>query len=464
MGEQQLATAQPTGIFGEQAYYYAYLVRKHTIVGDALNDAFETQQGRNGVIEMSMAELAASFEDGEVVYLGGSCGEPTELSAMLADPAVKVADAHYVTSFVPGINATCLARPKCGSRMSVFFMQRSFNAALAGGRIEFRSLSYFGIHRYLSDVKTRLDTAIVQVAPPDARGICSLGPAVEFMPTVLSRAARVVGIINPNVPRLRNSPGVSMDRFCAIAHSTAALPTYEVGPASNAAARVVSQLAPLIPHGATVQIGLGKIPSQLLEALTDHREMALHTGMLSDATVRLAQAGALRRHKPLVTAVAVGSEEFYGRLEHLAGLELAEVGHTHSPLTLAGLPRFHAVNSALEVDLLGQVNAESLGGRYISGPGGLSDFAHAAHADAEGLSIVALSATDGAGTTSRIVAQLAPGVPVSLPQHDVDVVVTEYGTALLCGQPVDERARRLCAIAHPDHRPALQSAARGLLR
>ena len=411
-----------------------------------------------------MAALAASFKDGEVVYLAGSSGESRELSALLADPAAQVADAHFLTSFVPGINATCLARPEHASHMSVFFMQRNFHAALAAGRIAFRPVSYFGIHRYLNDTKTQLDTAVVQLAPPDARGMCSLGPAVEFMPTVLSRAARVVGIINPNVPRLAHSPAISLDRLHAIARSNAALPTYEVGPPADAAARVVAHLAPMIPHGATLQIGLGKIPAQLLESLTEHRDLALHTGMLSDATLRLAQAGALRRHKPLVTAVAVGSTELYGRLEQLAGLELAEVGYTHSPPTLAGLPRFHAVNSALEVDLLGQANAESLGGRYVSGPGGLPDFAHAAHADAEGLSIIALNATDGAGRTSRIVARLAPGVPVTVPQHDVDVVVTEYGAALLRGQPLDERARRLCAIAHPDHRPALEAAARGLLR
>ena len=416
------------------------------------------------MIELTIPDLAASFEDGEAVFLGGCGGESTELSAALADPAARVANAHFVTSFIPGINGTCLARPAQRSRMSVFFLQRSHGAALAEGRIEFRSLSYFGIHRYLDDPATRLDAAVVQVAPPDAQGRCSLGPSVEFMPTVIARVPRLLGIINPNVPRLRGAPSVPFERFSAIAHSAAALPTYEVGAPSDAAARVVAHLAPLIPHGATLQIGLGKIPSQLLEALRDHRELALHTGMLSDATLRLAAAGTFRRRRPIMTAVAVGSGDFYDRLARVAGLKLAEVGHTHSPLTLAGVTKFHAVNSALEVDLLGQVNAEALGGRYVSGPGGLPDFARAAHLDPEGLSIIALNATDGTGEISRIVAQLPPGTPVSVPQHDVDAVVTEFGVAMLRGQPLDERARRLCAIAHPGHRPALEAAARGVLR
>jgi len=420
-------------------------------------------KGGVGVIEMSIAQVAASFEDDEAVYLAGSSGEPRELSAALTNPAVAVADAHFVTSFVPGINGSCLARAGRRSRMSVFFMQRSFATALAEDRIDFRPMSYSGIHRHLGCAATRLDTAVVQVAPPDAAGMCSLGPAVEFMPTVLARVGRRVGIVNPNVPRLPGSVSVPFETFHSIAHSHAPLATYEVGTASADAARVVAHLAPLIPHGATLQTGLGKIPSQLLEALTGHRELALHTGMLSDATLRLDAAGALRRGDAILTPVAVGGEAFYRRLHELPGLQFAEVGHTHAAAVLGSLTKFHAVNSALEVDLLGQVNAETLAGRYVSGPGGLPDFAAAAHRDPQGLSIIALPATDG-GTTSRIVAHLGPRAPVSVPQHAVDVVVTEYGAALLRGQPLDERVRRLCAIAHPDHRAALFAAAREVLR
>jgi acyl-CoA hydrolase len=186
--------------------------------------------------------------------------------------------------------------------------------------------------------------------------------------------------------------------------------------------------------------------------------------MISDATLFLAAAGALRRRKPILTGVAVGSSEFYTRLAGMRGLAFAEVGHTHAPQTLGKLTRFHAVNSALEVDLLGQVNAERLNDSYVSGPGGLPDFAHAAHSDPEGLSIIALNATDAGGAVSRIVPRLGSNAPVTVPQHDVDVVVTEFGAALLRGQTLDQRARRLCAVAHPLHRPGLEKMATDLLR
>ena len=218
----------------------------------------------------------------------------------------------------------------------------------------------------------------------------------------------------------------------------------------------MAHLAPLIPNGATIQIGLGKVPAQLLLALTGHRDLALHTGLISDAVLPLAAAGALRRERPIITTVAVGSREFYSRLTELAGLHIAHVGVTHSPQSLSAVRGFHAINSAFEVDLLGQVNAEMIDGRYVGGPGGLPDFAHAAHADPEGLSIIALNSTNAGGSVSRIVSRLESGVPVTLAQHEVDAVVTEHGAALLRGQPVDERARRLCAVADPKHRNALE--------
>jgi acyl-CoA hydrolase len=415
------------------------------------------------MIETTIARLAASFQDDEVVYLAGSCGESLDLSQVLSDPSVAVARALFVASFVPGINTTCLARPGNASRMAVFFMQRSLQAAHAEGRVDFRSLSYFGIHRYLTDPATRIDTAVIQVAPCDARGVCSLGPAVEFMPSIMARARRIVGIINPNVPALPGSASIPMDAFAAVARSSAPLAIYDVGPAA-AAGPLVAHLEPLIPDGATLQIGLGKIPSQLLNALGDRRDLKLHSGMIGDAALDLVAAGALRDGESITTGVAVGTSAFYGRLAGVEGLKLAAVGFTHAPQTLAQLPRFHAVNSALEIDLLGQVNAETLGGRYVSGPGGLPDFARAAHLDPEGLSIIALNATDSSGAASRIVPQFAAGTPVTVPQHDVDAVVTEYGVAMLRGQSMDERARRLCAVAHPAHRPLLQQAARAIGR
>jgi acyl-CoA hydrolase len=414
------------------------------------------------VKELSIEGLAQCIDTGETVFLAGAAGEPLELTAYLADDRSTVADATYLTSFVPGINARCLARSGRRSRIACVFMQPSLYRAHTEGRVDFRPMSYFGVQRWLSSEECPIDSAFVQVAPPNRAGNCSLGPAVEFMPTVIARAQRLFGIINPSVPRLRGAPSLPIEQFTAIAHSTAPLASYDVGATSAASARVVEHLAGLIPSHITLQIGLGKIPSQLLQSLARHRGISMHTGMISDAVLQLAAAGALRRRAPICTGAALGTIGFYSHLATLRGLKMAPVAVTHSPMELAKIERLFAVNSALEVDLLGQVNAEVLDGRYVSGPGGLPDFARAAHLSAAGLSIIALNATDQRGATSRIVARLAAGVPVTIPQHDVDAVVTEYGVAMLRGQTIDERARRLCAIAHPDHRAALVDSIRRL--
>ena len=412
--------------------------------------------------ELSIEQMATSFEDGERVYLAGSSGECKDLSALLTQPDCKVADAHFITSFVPGINSRCLARPGRRSRVATFFMQPSLRAAHAEGRVDFRPISYFGIHRLLTDQATTIDTAVVQVAPPDTRDQCSLGPAIEFMPSVLTRASRVFGVINPNVPRLPGSPSVPLERFEAISRSSSPLATYEVGKPSPAAGELVEHLATLIPSGSTVQVGLGKIPAQLLRVLGARRDLSLHSGLISDAVLELADFGALRAEPAICTGVAIGSAAFYARLAAQRGLSFAEVGFTHSPQTLSRISGLRAVNSALQLDLFGQVNAEMLDGQYVSGPGGLPDFARAAHLDPEGLSIIALHATDGSGSLSRIVPRLGVDAVISVPQYDVDAVVTEYGVALLRGQSLGERARRLCAIAHPDHRAELIKASRAL--
>ena len=412
--------------------------------------------------ELSIEALLSGIEPGETVFVAGSSGEPVEISAALEAYASLAAGARFVTSFVPGINGRNLAAARSDRRMRVFFMQPAYAELRRQGLIEFAPLNYHGIAQYLSDERTPLDTAIVQVGEPDADGLCSLGPAAEFMPIVLRRARRILAVINDKVPTLVGAPKLSLDRVNAYARSSAALPQYDAGRSNEVATKIAAYLAALIPHGATLQLGLGKIPSQLLPALNGHRNLAFHSGMLSDRLIDMLASSALAE-RPLTTTVVVGSPALYERLPSIQNLHLVGVEHTHHPETLAALPKLHAINSALEVDLSGQVNAERLDGRSLSGPGGLPDFAAAAHRQADGLSVIALPSTDPSGKLSRIVASFAAGTPVSVPQHDIDAVVTEYGVARLRGIGIDERMQRLIGVAHPHHREALAAAARQAL-
>jgi acyl-CoA hydrolase len=412
------------------------------------------------VREVSLADLANALSPGETVFIAGSAGEPQAFTQWLVDHPQSAPGVRFITSFVPGINRRNLAATGTKRSMQVFFMSPALAQSRAEGRVQFSPMSYSGIRQWLIDPKQTLDTAIVQLSPPDAQNRCSLGAAVEFMPDILRRARRLFAVINPQVPVLPGSPALSLDRFEAVAQGPAPLAQYDAGASNPLTERIVAHLAALIPDGATLQLGLGKVPAHLLPALHRHRELAIHSGMLSDAALDLPASGCLRAESaPLLAGVAVGSQAFYQRLPQLAGLRLESVAYTHDAERLRALPRLHAINSALEVDLLGQANAEMLDGVHVSGPGGSPDFSRAARLQADGLSIIALPSTDPDGRLSRIVARFEAGTPVTVPQHDVDVVVTEYGTALLRGVDLDERRHRLIGIAHPDHREALQKSA-----
>jgi len=341
--------------------------------------------------------------------------------------------------------------------MQVFFLAPNHADARRDGRIEFCPWAYSTIQQHFANPHTKIDTVIVQVGKPDRDGRCPLGPAGEFVPSLLRRKPRMLAVVNPNVPDLAGCMRIPMENFECYANSDEPLAEYSAGNLNAASERIAQNLLTLIPPGATLQIGLGKMPSQLVRGLAARRELSFHSGMLSDSVLDLAATGALRDDDALTTAVAVGSAKFYRRLASVQGLRIEGIEHTHDVGLLARIPRLFAINTALEVDLLAQVNAESLGGRYVSGPGGLPDFAHAARRCDGGLSIIALNSTDASGRQSRIVAEFSAGTPVTVPQHDVDAVVTEWGVAVLRGRDLDDRVHRLIAVAHPDHRDGLRA-------
>jgi acyl-CoA hydrolase len=408
------------------------------------------------VRQVSIAELAQQLHPRETVFIPGSSAEPIELTTLLERADAVAPEVTFIASFVPGINPRNLAPVNTSRQMRVFFLAPNYAGARRNGRIQFCPWAYSTIQQHLASPQTKIDTVIIQVGLPDRDGRCPLGPAGEFVPSLLHRKLRVLAVVNPNVPDLPGCTRVAMERFDCYANSEAPLAEYSAGNSNVASERIAQHLLTLIPPGATLQIGLGKIPSLLVRGLAARRELSFHSGMLSDSVLDLVAAGALRDHEPLTAAVAVGSSEFYRRLTAVKGLRIEGVEHIHDAGVLARISQLIAINSALEVDILAQVNAESLGGRYVSGPGGLPDFAHAARRCEGGLSIIALNSTDASGRHSRIVGEMSAGTPVTVPQHDVDAVVTEWGVAILRGCDLDDRVHRLIAIAHPEHREALQ--------
>lgn len=294
-----------------------------------------------------------------------------------------------------------------------------------------------------------VDVVFVQVSPPDARGVHSLGLAADLTRDALTGARLVVAEVNAQVPVTHGDTAIDASAFDAVVRSDREPVTLPV-PAPGPRERVIgARVAARIPDGATLQLGLGSIPTAVAGALADRRDLRLHSGFLGEDVRALVEAGVVRT--PAVGGTLLGSMAFYAWAHRNPAVELRPVSYTHDPRVLAGLDRFVAVNGALEVDVTGAVNAETAGGRHVGAAGGQPDFARAAAADPDGLSIVALPSTTRDGA-SRVVGRVDT---VTTPRHDIDVVVTEHGVADLRGATLDERRARLIAVADPAHRASL---------
>lgn len=400
---------------------------------------------------------AEMFRRGERVFLPGSSGAPGRLAAAaFAAPGIDI-----TTSFIPGINAIPAEALADGARCSGFFMQPGLTQAQRDGRFRHLPLSYAATLKYFGE-QAPFDTCLVQMSPPDGAGLCSLGPAGEFTPAVMRRARRVIALINPAVPLLAHTP-VWRLADCEIAlDDDAKLVRYDPGAPDEAAQAIASHVAALVPDGAVLQLGLGKVPAALYGRLGGHRGLKIHTGLLTDGIMELAEQGALDRDFPHKTTVILGSETLYAWVAGRSDIHVLGCEQIHAPHVLAALEGLVAVNSALDVDLFGQCNLEFANGRAVSGAGGAPDFAHAARRCMGGISIVALPATFGEGKGSRIKPALGPEALVSLARTEVDVVVTEAGIADLRGRSVHERAEALIGVAAPAFRPALAEAWAGI--
>lgn len=395
------------------------------------------------------ADLVQHFVPGERVFLPGSAGEaPGIIEALYADAAPPLA---ITASFVPGLNAVSLDRLAEGSTWTGTFPPTSVAGPQDTSRFRALPLSYYGFAGHLA--RAAFDTVVVHVSRPDANGICWLGPAVEFTPVAIRCSRRVFAVVNDRMPRLAGSATFDVKRAALVLETSAMLREYDVGAPSEQASVIAGHIAAFVEDGSTLQVGLGKVPDALMRALGDRRRLRLHSGMLSDGTRLLAEAGALDPDARHTSCVHIGTAAYYAWLDGRPEFDVRGCDVTHAPATLAALPRLVAVNSAISVDLFGQANLEMLDGRQVSGVGGAADFAHAAAMAVDGLSIVALPATSGRNPVSRIVPQLE-GV-CSLPRTAIDVVITEHGAADLRSCAIGERAERLIAVADPSFRREL---------
>ena len=397
---------------------------------------------------------------GDHVFVGSACATPRALvDAMeqLAPPPPGAVLVHFLTDGVVRGE-----QPVTHYRHRVFYVGRDVLALAASGQTEYVPVSLPDVPALFRNERLRLDVALVQVAPPDPDGTCSLGVSVDITRAAVLAARTVIAEVNPAMPRTRGEsriPAERIDRFVAV---DTPIVEYLHEPADGVAEQIARYVARLIDDRATLQVGLGRVPNQMLSHLTNRRELAIHSDVITEPVAELVAAGVVTGN--VVASWAMGTRRLYDLIDDDPRFAFHPIDHVCDPAVIAAHERMVSVTQAFAIDLTGQVCTESLEGRLYGGLSTGPAFHRGALASPGGLAIVCLASRTPGGR-SAIQPDLVSGEAVAIPRGDVHWVITEYGTAYLFGRSIAERAVALIEIAHPDAREELLHAAveRGLL-
>jgi 4-hydroxybutyrate CoA-transferase len=333
--------------------------------------------------------------------------------------------------------------------------------AVADGRADYLPIFLSDIPALFTTGRIALDVALVQVSPPDTHGYCTVGTSVDAALAAVRSAGLVIAEVNRRMPRTHGNTLVHLSRLHAFILTDRPLPEHLPSPPSPVDEAIGEHVARLVPDGATLQMGIGSIPDAALRRMFNKRDLGVHTEMFSDAVVDLVDAGVItnrvKKVHPgrIVTSFVMGTRRLYRFVDDNPFVEFYPCDHTNDTAVIRKNESMVAINSALEIDLTGQVVADSIGFRIYSGIGGQMDFIRGAALSPGGIAIIALPSTASGGTVSRIVASIQPGAGVVTTRGHVHWVVTEYGAVDLWGKTLRERAAALIGIAHPDFRAEL---------
>ncbi|MGX9787754.1 acetyl-CoA hydrolase/transferase family protein [Mycobacterium sp. MMS18-G62] len=408
-------------------------------------------------------DLSAYLKRGDRIVFGQACGEPTTLvEALIAQGAdIGGLSAFIATSF------SGLFQPDTASAFRL-----SSVGAIGVLRTMAKAHALDVIPVHISQVGPLItagvigcDVAMIQVSPADAEGNHSCGLISDHVRAAVDKARVVIAEVNEAVPFVAGEmvPGDAIDVAVMVSRAPVEVAAAKIGATDEAIARLC---APYIGDGSVLQIGIGAVPDAILRQLHDRRDLGVHSGMLGDGLVDLAEAGVLTNARKeidpgiSINGALIGTRRLYDWANRNPEIRMAPTSYTHDAVVLSRLSRLVTINSALEIDLTGQVNAEQSGAAYLGGTGGQVDFVRAGARSPGGASLIVLGSTAKGGSVSKIVPRLSG--PATTARSEVDVIVTEYGAAELKGQTMAERARRLVAIAHPDFREALDREAHAI--
>lgn len=411
---------------------------------------------------MDAGQALEAVGSGDRVWIQSGCGTPSTLVNALVKRAPQVRDVEIVHMMTLG--SADYTRPEYEGhfRHRGLFLGANVREAVAAGRADYTPIFLSEIEGLFESGAMPLDVVLMQVSPPDVHGFVSLGTTVDCTLTAMRYARLAIAEVNERMPRTHGDTFLHVSRISAIVETSRPLLEFQSEPFSEMHHRVAINVASLIPDGATLQTGIGGIPDAVLACVGDKRDLGIHTEMCSDSLIDLMEAGVMNGERKslhrgkVVAAFVLGTQRLFDFIHENASFEFRTIAYTTDPFVVAQNDRMVAINSALQVDLTGQVCADSLGTRPYSGFGGQIDFIRGAARSKGGVPIIALLSTARGGTVSRIVPVLEPGAGVVTSRADVHYVVTEHGIAYLHGKTLRERAEALIAIADPRFQAELE--------
>lgn len=411
--------------------------------------------------KVTAEEALQALKSGFRIFITGNCSVPQRVMEALNDRARELHDLKLIQ--VLTIGKADYVRPELVGhiRVNSLFISDNVRDAVNDGRADFTPVFLSEIPGLFKSGRLPLDVALIQVSLPDKYGYCSYGVEVGVTKTAAESAKIVIAEVNPNMPRTLGDSFIHVSKIDYVVEVDYKLPEVQMAVSSPEQEAIANHVAAIIPDGATLQMGIGGIPDAVLRKLHNHKHLGVHTELFSDGVVDLVEAGVITNERKtfhpgkILAGFVLGTQRLYNFVDDNPIVELHPTEYINDPFNIAKNDRMVSINSAIQVDLTGQVCADSIGTRFYSGVGGQVDFVRGAARSNGGMPIIAMLSTARDGQISRIVPTLDRGAGVVTTRNDVHYIATEYGVADLYGRSIRERARALIDIAHPDFREDL---------
>lgn len=414
---------------------------------------------------ISGEEAVKVIKPGDRVFIHGGAATPHFLINKMTERAHELWNVELVSISLQGEISFADAKYKDSFHINSLFVSAPVRKAVNEGRGDYVPVFLSEIPNLFRRNVLPIDVALVQVSPPDKHGYCSLGVSVDVAATAIKVAKHVIAQINPRMPRTHGDSMVHVKSFNSMVYAEQELPEIVAEESSSETLKLIGKnVASLIEDGATLQTGIGSVPDAVLASLTNHKRLGLHTEMFSDGVLPLVEKGIItnefkKKHRgKIATGFLLGSRKLYDFVDDNPSVVVLNIDYVNDTAVIRTNPKMTAINSAVEIDITGQVCSDSIGTYHFSGIGGQMDFMRGAALSEGGKPIIALPSMTAKGH-SKIVSMLRPGAGVVTTRGHAHYIVTEYGVADLYGKNMKQRAKELIKIAHPNHREVLEKAA-----